>query len=538
MAAITPSTNLFLLKNPNNLSNENQLTFANATAQYNYFSSLQKLMVDDFTYQRKDYSIRYPACVDDIIDYNYVMYQNEAYTDKWYYAYIKQMRWVNDKVTDIIIETDPFQTFMFDLVYKASFVEREHVNNDTIGLHTIPEDLDTGEYVIQQGTETALQTQNLFYLTNRYFVVSLTEIPGYTVPSAPNGRLYGDIYSACYQLVFKSATDLDLFILKLQGIITQDVINSIYIIPASIVSLTSADFQTWNFEGENIELAYMPFSTSEQNMGDVAFNKETFLDQNYIPRNNKLFCYPYRYLILDNNAGSAQTYKYELFSTSTCGFNLRGVAHEGCSIKLTPISYNKGSKIEGLDAAKLPVCNWNNDAYTNWLTQNALNLSLNRIKNTVGLVGGTIGAVVTGGTTALMSGAVAINSGLAQLDAMKSKYEVSLTPITASGGVNQGNLNYSWKQPFNYYKMSIKKEYAEIIDSYFDINGYKVNKVKIPNITGRLNWNYVKTIGANIEGLIPEFYLDEIKNMFNNGVTLWHNPTTFLDYSQTNSIVT
>ena len=106
MAAITPSTNLFLLKNPNNLSNENQLTFANATAQYNYFSSLQKLEVTDFTYQRKDYSVRYPGCVDDIINYNYVMYQNEAYTDKWYYAYIKQMRWVNDRVTDIIIETD------------------------------------------------------------------------------------------------------------------------------------------------------------------------------------------------------------------------------------------------------------------------------------------------------------------------------------------------------------------------------------------------------------------------------------------------
>ena len=42
MAAITPSTNLFLLKNTNNLSKQNQLTFANATAQHNYFNSLTK----------------------------------------------------------------------------------------------------------------------------------------------------------------------------------------------------------------------------------------------------------------------------------------------------------------------------------------------------------------------------------------------------------------------------------------------------------------------------------------------------------------
>ena len=54
MAAITPTTNLKLLKNPHNLSSQNQLTFANATAQYNYFNSLPKLEYDGCTYQRKD----------------------------------------------------------------------------------------------------------------------------------------------------------------------------------------------------------------------------------------------------------------------------------------------------------------------------------------------------------------------------------------------------------------------------------------------------------------------------------------------------
>ena len=28
-----------------------------------------------------------------------------------------------------------------------------------------------------------------------------------------------------------------------------------------------------------------------------------------------------------------------------------------------------------------------------------------------------------------------------------------------------------------------------------------------------------------------------IKNMFDNGVTFWHNPNTFLDYSQNNDII-
>ena len=85
--------------------------------------------------------------------------------------------------------------------------------------------------------------------------------------------------------------------------------------------------------------------------------------------------------------------------------------------------------------------------------------------------------------------------------------------------------------------MSIKKEYARIIDNYFSMFGYKINRVKVPNITGRSNWNYVKTINCNFDGNIPQTDLNIIRAMFNNGVTLWHNPSTIYDYSNSNNIV-
>ena len=66
--------------------------------------------------------------------------------------------------------------------------------------------------------------------------------------------------------------------------------------------------------------------------------------------------------------------------------------------------------------------------------------------------------------------------------------------------------------------------------------GYKVNRLKVPNITGRPNFNYIKTIGCNIIGDIPQARLQEIKDLFNRGITLWHNPNTFLDYSVNNNI--
>ena len=149
MAAISPSTNLRLIKNPLELSSSNQLTFNNIESQTNYFLNLPSINVDNFTYQRKDYTIRYGACIDDIITFNYVMYQNEAYSDKWFYAYITDMKWINDKMTEITIKTDVFQTWQFDMEFKTSFIEREHVNNDSIGLHTVPENLESGEYIVE-----------------------------------------------------------------------------------------------------------------------------------------------------------------------------------------------------------------------------------------------------------------------------------------------------------------------------------------------------------------------------------------------------
>ena len=149
--AITPSSNVKLLKCPIELDNKNQLTFASAQAQYSYFNGLPSLSLqEDYSYIRKDSAISYGAHIDSIIEYNYVMYQNENYTNKWFYAYITGMQYVNDGTTLIYIATDVFQTWQFDLTWKQSFVTREMiaVASDTPGANLVPEGLETGEYKI------------------------------------------------------------------------------------------------------------------------------------------------------------------------------------------------------------------------------------------------------------------------------------------------------------------------------------------------------------------------------------------------------
>lgn len=218
--------------------------------------------------------------------------------------------------------------------------------------------------------------------------------------------------------------------------------------------------------------------------------------------------------------------------------------HHGCSIKLFPkdnynsvanLDYTNYNYAESLDYAKLPTCGWINDSYTNWLTQNAVNLPLELIGSAGAIVGGAV-AVGTGAGAGVGIGAIV--GGISGItNTMAKVYEHSLAPSTAKGGANQGDLLYAMRDGFTPYKKSIKREYAESIDSYFDMFGYKINKVKTPNITGRQNWNYVKTINCNFEGDIPQTDLRIIKSMFDNGVTLWHNPATIYNYNASNNII-
>jgi hypothetical protein len=86
--------------------------------------------------------------------------------------------------------------------------------------------------------------------------------------------------------------------------------------------------------------------------------------------------------------------------------------------------------------------------------------------------------------------------------------------------------------------MSIKDEYARIIDDYFSRFGYKVNSLKVPNITGRTYFNYVE-IGAGEDiafGTLPIDAMEDINNIFRRGTTIWHNHDNIGNFSLDNNL--
>ena len=542
---VTPNTNITLLKCPIELDSINQLTFSNATAQYNYFNSLTKLSYDNATYQRKEGVIRFPTSptgvtYEDLLEYNYCMYQNTSYDDKWFYAYITKITYDNDGMSLIEIETDVFQTWQFDLVYKPSFIEREHVNDDTIGLHTLHEEVETGEYLPIDKYYISYQSDKY---DDFYVCVGVTED---ILTGSVGIHFYGNVPNGLTYIVVKRS-DLYLFFDKYANAGKNSAINCLFVIPGAFVNGGSSF--SWTVV-DNIH-----YFTPQSILGSVEVKRiyiprptQLGTTTKYNPKNNKLLTAQFNFIMGDNQVGGTAPYYYEYFYDPTsCCFVSDGVLTPGCSIKCYPIAYkltDRGGGVleettgfsEGLMASKLPIGSWNSDVYTNWLTQNGVNIGLQVASSEIQLVSGTM--MTASGETAL-SGASNITSGaLGIAQSLGEMYQHSLLPPQVGGNTNSGDIVYaSQKSVVKYYRMTIKSEYAKIIDDYFSMYGYKVNSLKTPNITGRSNWNYVKTINCNILGDIPQEDMQKIKGLFNNGITLWHNANTFLDYSQNNNIV-
>lgn len=302
-----------------------------------------------------------------------------------------------------------------------------------------------------------------------------------------------------------------------------DTVFGVYMCPKYFINTGGSDLQ---YDGQDA-----PYNLSKE------ISKPSSLN-GYTPINKKLLTFPYCCLNVSNNNGINNTYQYELFQDNTCKFNIKGVPTVGASIKCVPYQYKIAgenyNESEGIMAGKFPTLSWSQDAYINWLTQNSVNLGVGVASNLITILGG-VGMMATGGGALAGAGSV-VSGSLGIASQIGQVYEHSLTPNSAKGNTNGGDINVSSKSNgFYFYKTSIKSEYAKIIDDFFSMFGYKVNSVKLPNITGRPNWNYVKTINANITGDIPQTDLQQIKEIFDNGVTFWHNPSTFLDYSQNNN---
>ena len=529
MTAVTPDSKIRLIKCPLRLDENNQITFSSVSAQTTYFQSLPYIYENDMTYVRKDGVIRIGTSdsvkYEDILEYNYCMYQNTHYDNKWFYAYVTKVEYINDGRTDVTIETDAFQTWQFDITYKNSFVEREHVNDDTRGAHTVPEGVELGEY-IENGYEYTDAVDDVAFI-----VASTTDLAGATTRKATNvcGIPYPGYLFVCKKTGTGTANSA---FTKLKDFINnftsgnEKNIYAVYAIP-DLALIGVGDSGVEQFP-----------DMSGPILVELEYNKPTALN-GYTPKNNKLLTFPYMYALASNNNGNSTVLKWENWSGTNATFQICSIPTVGGDTKLTPTSYETGNHYEeqSLVQGKYPTLAWSRDLFTSWASQNAANIGIGVGASVLQVVGG-VAAIATGAGS--VAGATMVTSGISGiLGSLGQIYQHSLDPVSAQGNVNAGGINVSLQRNgFYIYKMSIRNEYAQMIDNYFEHFGYKVNRMGTPHIHARTYWDYCKTIDVNLAGAIPEEDMTKLRNLFNTGCTFWHNTSYFLDYSRTNSIIT
>lgn len=520
---ISPNSRIIILKTPMELNDKNQLTFSNSTSQYNYFYSLPKVELDNATFQRKDDVIRFETdsdfTYDDVLLYNYCMYQNTSYGNKWFYAYITDVIYKSDGMSELKIKTDVYQTWQFNVTWKKSFVEREHIatSSDTIGTNTIPENLETGDYIVEDTISSNFTSSHLVMAST----ISVAN------GNASGGIIRDGLYSGLNYTLFKTYSDLTNCIKQIDEWGKAESIQSIFY---ALDDLTDYNNVSWTSHTGDYNYDYAGLQNGLDTASYIKEISTSIISSfgDYVPKNNKLFTYPYCFINVTNNVGNNAIYYFENFNNiNSIKFNIWGVLCQGGSIISYPVNYNNGYWDAGIMLGKLPVCSWSSDTYTNWLTQNAVNIPLSIGTSALTALTGAISGNVITATSGLL--------GITQT--IGSIYEHSLIPPQANGNSNGGDVLFAIANAmnFNYQRKRIKSQYAKIIDEYFSMFGYKTNRVKVPNMNNRSNWNFIKTIDCNVIGDIPQNDLEEYRKLFDDGITLWHNASTFLDYSQTNS---
>lgn len=502
------SGKIYLAKNIKLDKNYKSVLSYSETDMLNLISTNLVYSATNYSFIRDRGTIQVNASYSQVIQANYMAFQNPDYSNKYFFAFIDEVKYLSESSSEIVYTTDIWTTWHDYWTAKACLVLREHVINDTVGSNTVPENLETGEYVMQTHTKDG-------HLTTTKLVLASSVAPD--TPSLPLiGSIYNGIYSGFRYYTYDTAT-MTQMIQSMADNNKEGAISSLFLAPSFVIPQTGGGAVTESNTPQSYELGITPI---------------TALDD-YVPKNKKLLTYPYCFIEASNGNGANAIYHQELFyQGNTQGnfiFKTIGSLTPGCSIRMYP-KYYKGAVDnidEGINLGKYPQCNWSTDMFTNWVTQNGINIATN-------IVGSAID-IGTGKTSSGLTGLV---------NSMDQIRRADMIPPQTSGNINCGDVVTSnGDNTFHYFRKSIKYEFAERIDQYFTRLGYRVNKVKVPNMGNRENYNFVQV--AQEENLaypnnynnicLPASALDTINTLFRNGITIWNNHANFGDYSVSNS---
>lgn len=505
---IAPDTDIHILAAvPLDKTYDHTIFWTSEAAQANYFIGKAKWTLNDQSYQRVQRGyIRVDIQAEQLYDCNYVMFRNTAFGAKWFYAFIKSVEYINNRVSQIEFEIDVLQTWFFDYTLDKCYVEREHSATDTLFGNIVTENLQLGdEYTCNAIDEYDLSGMSVCALINKN-----------TEQGQGTGRFINGMYTP---------------------------LSVVAGIPANSPSAVDAVLNQY-LEDEIVAVYEYPRIFGDASTTAAFRDEKTITPKTsgalngYTPRNKKLYTYPYNFLLISNNTGQTAEIRWEDFN-DTPTFVIRGVFVSTPAAFCYPLHYRGMTNAydDGLVISNFPQCAWSGDTFKAWWAQNKSSFVTSGISSVLGDVAKGVGAAGLSGNPLIGLGVAAgsivqdVNADIAQVT------DIKRTPNQTHGQTQTDSLNAAiGRVQFNFYSMSIKAEFAQSIDDYFDRYGYATKKNKVPNRNVRPHWTFTKTIGCTITGSLPSDDAVKICNIYNNGITFWKDATEVGNYNLDNTV--
>lgn len=534
--AFNPSSTIYLCNVPIDNTYQHQLYFSQPEYQQSYFSTrVQKTFANYLTVRKTlpdgslQSSVRVDSNIDDLYNCNYMYYQNANHGLKWFYAFITNLIYINENTTEIIFETDVYQTWLFNVTLHESYVVREHSITDEIGDNIVPEKFSFQDY-------TYKTIKNDYTLNSWNYLIGATVKGVYSFwdelwgEDNNDGVEHSGIYQGVHFFKMNSARAINTFLKKMYDK-EEDCI--LFIVAVPDFNMSNAELSTNDTDEDRILSTSNP---AEKDI-DMSFTRSSYKFDGYTPKNKKLWTAPFFKMIVTNHAGQQAEYNVEDFSDpDNITFKMYGDISANPSVTLVPLNYKGIPKNYdcGISLSGFPQVSFNSDTFKMWLAKN-------QFGNTVGAIT-SVGEVVAGvamlatGAGALAGSGLIAHGASGVMNTVNGVMQASREPNKVQGYGSKTNLLTAMKMnKFDYYIQTIKGEYARTIDDFFTMYGYQTNKIKIPNVSSRPYYNYVQTVDVNITGGIPDDDMKRLKQMYNNGVTFWRHMATVGDYSVDNS---
>lgn len=474
-------------------------------------------------------------------------------TDKKYFIFINSCIWNdNQQIVTLNFTIDVWQTYCYRVNFKQCLVDREHVTDDTKFKYLVDEGMPISTYKRISKKEYKIND----------FVVALS-VGDSSLIKRDAGAGFNNVN--CITKLNSKEYSNTLIVGDLNSI-TQavnwyvddgkiDSIVGVYLLPNIGIStsncvLTTDDEKKHNNIGQLTGFKYITGVSEGANSMTISIPSSI---NGYVPKNNKCYNSPYVICQLTNMNGNTVQIPLEL-SGGTVSVNMYFPVSQGSVPVAYPTNFNNLDKnleyaVSGLPTVQVP---WNSDTFASYMAQNQNSITNNynelernreyaHLSNAVNTTTSFLSNKGTLDTlNTLTSGVMNVIGTELNYSNQKNKIDASLKDTQSKGDLVHGVFNGSAPYLVDEYGftlsiLAVNSQNLEMIDNYFTMYGYKVNDIKVPSLYSRTDWNYIKTSGCNLTGAIPIDCINIIKQMFDNGTTLWHDINSMYDYSKANA---